>query len=81
MGTFIITLPIPIVVHSFARSYNNLLWRGEVSQRRMGLINKMKRKKMMKNAMTGLINCTSTMMFRSSILPKVQTDENKPTDV
>ena len=44
MGTFIISLPIPIVVNSFTRCYNNQLWRGEISQRRRMLINKLKRK-------------------------------------
>ena len=43
MGTFIISLPIPIVVNSFARSYNNQIWRREVSQRRTLLIEKLKR--------------------------------------
>merc|ERR1712126_396066 len=37
MGTFI---------NSFARCYNNQLWRGEVSQRRRMLINQMKKRMM-----------------------------------
>ena len=40
MGTCIISLPIPIVVNSFARCYKNELWRNEVSQRRRELIKK-----------------------------------------
>ena len=39
-GTCIISLPIPIVVNSFARCYKNELWRNEVSQRRRELISK-----------------------------------------
>ena len=81
MGTFIITLPIPIVVNSFARCYKNQLWRGEVSQRRRFLINEMKRKQMIENAKTRLIDCTSSMMFFSSILPKDQSDEKISSDV
>ena len=46
MGTFIVTLPIPIVVNSFIRCYNNQLWRRELSQRRMLVINETKRKRM-----------------------------------
>ena len=30
-GTFILTLPIPIVVNSFANYYKNRLWRNEVA--------------------------------------------------
>ena len=29
-GVFILTLPIPIVVNSFAQFYKNRLWRNEV---------------------------------------------------
>ena len=32
-GVFILTLPIPIVVNSFAMYYKNRLWRTEVSQK------------------------------------------------
>ena len=45
MGTFIISLPIPIVVSSFTRCYDNQLWRGEVSQRRRMLINQINKTK------------------------------------
>ena len=34
MGVFILTLPIPIVVNSFASYYKNRLWRNEVAHRR-----------------------------------------------
>ena len=34
MGIFILTLPIPIVVNSFASYYKNRLWRNEVAHRR-----------------------------------------------
>ena len=30
-GVFVLTLPIPIVVNSFASYYKNRLWRNEVS--------------------------------------------------
>ena len=33
-GVFILTLPIPIVVNSFASFYRNRLWRNEVAQRK-----------------------------------------------
>ena len=33
-GIFILTLPIPIVVNSFASFYRNRLWRNEVAQRK-----------------------------------------------
>ena len=33
-GVFILTLPIPIVVNSFAAFYNNRLWRTEVEQKK-----------------------------------------------
>ena len=32
-GVFILTLPIPIVVNSFAMYYKNRLWRTEVGQK------------------------------------------------
>lgn len=78
MGTFIITLPIPIIVNSFTRSYNNQLWRGEVSQKRRTLINQMKRKQMMDNAKARFIGCTSNMMLLSTIVPNVMPEENIP---
>jgi len=34
VGIFILTLPIPIVVNSFASYYKNRLWRNEVAHRR-----------------------------------------------
>ena len=78
MGTFIITLPIPIVVNSFTRCYNNQLWRGEVSQRRRMLINQMKRKQMMDSAKARIIGCTSNMMLLSTIVPNIMPEENIP---
>ena len=33
-GIFILTLPIPIVVNSFASFYRNRLWRNEVEQKK-----------------------------------------------
>ena len=39
MGVFIISLPIPIVVNSFARCYKNQMWRNEVAQRRNEMSN------------------------------------------
>ena len=78
MGTFIISLPIPIVVNSFTRSYNNQLWRGEVSQKRRMLINQMKRKQMMDSAKARLIGCTSNTMLLSTIVSNVMPEENIP---
>ena len=34
VGVFTITLPIPIVVNSFAGFYKNRLWRNEVAQKK-----------------------------------------------
>ena len=34
LGVFILTLPIPIVVNSFASYYKNRLWRNEVAHKR-----------------------------------------------
>ena len=34
VGVFILTLPIPIVVNSFASYYKNRLWRNEVSMKK-----------------------------------------------
>ena len=34
VGVFTLTLPIPIVVNSFASFYRNRLWRNEVAQRK-----------------------------------------------
>ena len=33
-GIFILTLPVPIIVNSFAAFYNNRLWRTEVEQKK-----------------------------------------------
>ena len=34
LGVFTLTLPIPIVVNSFAGFYKNRLWRNEVAQKK-----------------------------------------------
>ena len=34
VGVFTLTLPIPIVVNSFAGCYKNRLWRNEVAQKK-----------------------------------------------
>ena len=34
VGVFILALPVPIVVNSFANCYKNQMWRNEVAQRR-----------------------------------------------
>ena len=41
-GTFILTLPIPIVVNSFANYYKNRLWRNEVAVRKDNRRNELK---------------------------------------
>jgi hypothetical protein len=33
-GTFILTLPIPIVVNSFSQTYNNRVWRNQVAAKK-----------------------------------------------
>ena len=76
MGTFIISLPIPIVVNSFARSYSNQVWREEVSQRRMVLINKIKRARMMDKARGRLMSFASNTMFMSTRRPNYARNDN-----
>ena len=79
IGTFIISLPIPIVVNSFTRCYNNQLWREEVSQRRKMLINQMKRKQMMDSAKERIIASTSNMMLLSAIVPNFMSEDSNPS--
>ena len=69
MGVIIITLPIPIVVSSFARCYRNQLWRTEVAQRRMSMIKKVEQQKLMEKSKRKLIKYTSNMMFISTFGP------------
>ena len=76
MGTFIVTLPIPIVVNSFARNYNNQLWRSEVSQRRMMIINETKRRRMIEKGMRGLLDkydVFSDIVAKTDIVTKKST--------
>ena len=40
MGVFTITLPIPIVVNSFAGFYKNRLWRNEVALKKRQRVQK-----------------------------------------
>ena len=49
VGVFILTLPIPIVVNSFASYYKNRLWRNEVALRREEKIEEQERKNIRKN--------------------------------
>ena len=44
VGVFIVSLPIPIVVHSFARCYKNQIWRNEVSRRRSEIVDQIRRR-------------------------------------
>ena len=44
-GVFILALPVPIVVNSFANCYKNQMWRNEVAQRRLELLSKIKTNK------------------------------------
>ena len=77
MGVFIISLPIPIVVNSFARSYRSQLWRNEVAHRRMATLNQIKQKRMMEKAKGRLINCTSnTITTILSTLGQVGISDN-----
>ena len=49
-GVFILALPVPIVVNSFATCYKNQMWRNEVSQKRLEQLSKIKvKKKISKN--------------------------------
>ena len=41
-GVFILALPVPIVVNSFATCYKNQMWRNEVSQKRLEQLTKIK---------------------------------------
>ena len=40
VGVFILALPVPIVVNSFANCYKNQMWRNEVAQRRQEKLSK-----------------------------------------
>ena len=85
MGVFIISLPIPIVVNSFARSYSNQVWREQVSQRRKVLIDKMKRAKMIEKAKGALMDFTSNMMLMSTFGRRMPNEDEEasarpPTD-
>ena len=42
VGVFILALPVPIVVNSFANCYKNQMWRNEVAQRRQEKLTKIK---------------------------------------
>merc|ERR1711971_207693 len=44
LGVFTLTLPIPIVVNSFAGFYKNRLWRNEVAQKKRMRIEEQKRR-------------------------------------
>ena len=44
-GVFILALPVPIVVNSFANCYKNQMWRNEVAQRRLEQLSKIKTNK------------------------------------
>ncbi|TRY71529.1 hypothetical protein TCAL_11941 [Tigriopus californicus] len=58
VGIFILTLPIPIVVNSFASYYKNRLWRNEVSHRRAEKLEEQERKIKQAEALLGLKRCT-----------------------
>ena len=66
MGTFIVCLPIPIVVNSFAFSYKNQLRRNEISQRRMEILNEIKQQQMIEKGKGRLISCTSNVIYMST---------------
>ena len=44
VGVFTLTLPLPIVVNSFAGCYKNRLWRNEVAQKKKMRVNALKDK-------------------------------------
>ena len=45
VGVFILALPVPIVVNSFANCYKNQMWRNEVAQRRKEKLSQIKNSK------------------------------------
>ena len=60
VGIFILTLPIPIVVNSFASYYKNRLWRNEVAHRRAEKLAEQERKLKTAGAMIGLTSTAVT---------------------
>ena len=65
LGTFFISMPIPIVVNSFARCYKNLVSRNEVSNRRLAIIEESRRQKRMNSAKGRFAKCTHNTMIRT----------------
>ena len=54
-GVFTITLPIPIVVNSFAGFYKNRLWRNEVSLKKRMRV-EAEKKELRKNRLSSVIS-------------------------
>ena len=76
MGVFIVSLPIPIVVSSFTRSYRNQLWINEVSQRRILILNQIEQRRMIEKAKGTLITFTSNMIYLSTFGKITSSDNN-----
>ena len=57
LGVFILSLPIPIVVNSFANCYKNRVWRNEVGQKRAQKLEQ--QKNYLKNLRDGEINVST----------------------
>ena len=80
MGTFIISMPIPIVVNSFARCYKNQVSRNEVSHRGLAMLNDNKRRNRLMSAKRKVVKSTLNTMnvptFRESMRRRMSFKRN-----
>merc|ERR1712037_896410 len=61
VGVFILTLPVPIVVNSFASYYKNRLWRNEVAYKKRERAQKRKEMEvLMKNNLLNILTVPGT---------------------
>ena len=60
VGVFILALPVPIVVNSFANCYKNQMWRNEVAQQRQEKLSRIKKSKE-KGVMKGILGMKGVM--------------------
>lgn len=73
-GIFILTLPIPIVVNSFASYYKNRLWRNEVAYKKRQRARK--RKEMELLMRDNLLNILTVPVASTIAIPAKEEDEH-----
>ena len=73
VGVLIISLPLPIVVNSFARSYKNQLWQNKLSQRRSQIFNQIQKRNTVSISITQFVTSfrgfpkTSTAVAKQNV--------------